>query len=162
MQKTVFICVSLLLCVTTGVSLAQAVTPENEIAALRTEWACALHEKQLELSLALYTEDASFMSPDAPRITGKEALRGLYRQVFAQITSDITLESKQTGYSGLLAYDSGDYHETLTPVQAGPAQTISGSYLMVLRREPDGKWRIVQQVWTQLQTAGAKTAATGH
>jgi ketosteroid isomerase-like protein len=26
---------------------------------------------------------------------------------------------------------------------------LKGSYLMVFRHEPDGKWRIVQQVWTE-------------
>ena len=52
------------------------------------------------------------------------------------------------GVLGDLAFDSGDYSETLVPTKSGPDQHYKGDYLIVFRRQKDGHWLIVQQVWT--------------
>jgi uncharacterized protein (TIGR02246 family) len=162
MQKVTLVSASLLLVMVSGVCFAQSPSPEKELTTLRAEWAHALHEKQLEPSLALYTEDATFLTPDGKRFTGKDAIRGLYQGIFAEFTSDLTFESKQVGFSGVLAYDSGTYRETLTTVASGAQQQASGSYLMVLRLEPDGKWRIVQQMWAGAEPAHPAAPTTRH
>jgi uncharacterized protein (TIGR02246 family) len=128
---------------------AQAVGQTKEIDAVRAEWVRTIEAHELEPSLALFTDDAAFLNPDGSRMAGKDAIRGLYQQIFATYSGDIVLDSKQIGVSGVLAYDSGLFHETLTTVKTGEKQQLKGSYLMVFRREPDGKWRIVQQVWTE-------------
>jgi uncharacterized protein (TIGR02246 family) len=125
---------------------AQAVGQTKEIDAVRAEWVRTIEAHELEPSLALFT---AFLNPDGSRMAGKDAIRGLYQQIFATYSGDIVLDSKQIGVSGVLAYDSGLFHETLTTVKTGEKQQLKGSYLMVFRREPDGKWRIVQQVWTE-------------
>jgi uncharacterized protein (TIGR02246 family) len=128
---------------------ARAGGQTREIDAVRAEWVRTLEARALEPSLALFTDDAAFLNPDGARIAGKEAIRGLYQQIFATYSGAIVLDSKQTGISGGLAYDSGLFHETLTTLKTGEKQQLKGSYLMVFRHEPDGKWRIVQQVWTE-------------
>jgi uncharacterized protein (TIGR02246 family) len=143
-------------------AFTQSSTPENELAVLRADWARTLHEKQLEASVALYTDDAAFLTPDGKRYVGKDEIRGLYKGVFSQFTGDLVFESKQTGFSGVLAYDSGLFRETLTTVATGAQQKTTGSYLMVLRREPDGKWRIVQQMWAWAPAANPETSSTRH
>jgi uncharacterized protein (TIGR02246 family) len=153
-------CALLLLLIAHVYSFAQSA--EKELATLRTEWARTLHEKQVEPSLALYTDDAAFLTPDGKRYVGKDEIRGLYKGIFAQFTGDLVFESKQTGFSGVLAYDSGLFRETLTAVATGAQQQTSGSYLMVLRREPDGKWHIVQQMWAWTPTTNPESRPTGH
>lgn len=133
--------------------------PVNEIAAVRSEWVLDLQTKQLEPFLVLYTSDAGFMTPDGSRLSGHDAIHDFMELVFAEISSNIVLESRHTDFSGNMAYDSGVYWETLTSLKTGAKQKISGSYLMILRHEPDGKWRIAQQMFTQGSTPSGRAPA---
>jgi ketosteroid isomerase-like protein len=67
----------------------------------------------------------------------------------ASFTSDIELRSIKAEFSGELAYDSGDYSETVTSVKDGTRTAIRGDYLTIYKRGADKKWLIVQQVWTE-------------
>jgi uncharacterized protein (TIGR02246 family) len=120
----------------------------EELAKLREQWVRELHDKQLDQVIAFYAPDAAFLSPSGGRFTGQAAIRGLFKNVMDTVTSDVTLHSIATENSGDLAYDSGDYSETLVPVKGGPNQHFQGDYLIVFKRQQDGKWLIVQHVWT--------------
>jgi uncharacterized protein (TIGR02246 family) len=161
MRNILFVCAFVLVLVGSA-SSAQSVSSEQELAALRAEWAHDLRAKQLEPSVALYTDDAVFLTPDGKRYVGKDEIRALYKGIFADLTSEIVFDSKQTGFSGILAYDSGTYRETLTAVTTGVQQQVTGSYLAVLRREPDGKWRIVQQMWAGTEPTRPSASTSRH
>lgn len=120
----------------------------DEIARVRSQWADDLRNKRLEAITALYTPDAAFLSGDVGRVTGRPAIHDLCKKVMAAVTSDMVMHSVRTEHSGNLAFDSGDYEETMTKASDGTSQNAKGSYLMVLRRQPDGKWLIVEQIWT--------------
>jgi uncharacterized protein (TIGR02246 family) len=120
----------------------------EELAKLREQWVRELHDKQLDQIIALYAPDAAFLSPTGGRFTGQGAIRGLFKTIMDTVTSNLTLHSMVTESSGDLAYDSGDYTETLVPTKGGPDQHYQGDYLMVFKRQKDGKWLIVQHVWT--------------
>jgi uncharacterized protein (TIGR02246 family) len=121
---------------------------KEELAKLREQWAQELHDKQLDQVIALYAPDAAFLAPSGGCFTGQTEIRGLFKTIMDTVTSNITFHSIVTESSGDLAYDSGDYSETLVPTKGGPDQHYKGDYLIVFRRQKDGKWLIVQQVWT--------------
>jgi uncharacterized protein (TIGR02246 family) len=123
-------------------------TDSDPIARLRAEWVKDLHTKQLEQIAALYTEDAVFMQPTGERVMGRVAIRELCRNIMATVTSDITLHSVVNERSGNLAYQSGDFSETLANVSDGKQLKSSGGYVMIFRRQPNGTWLIAEQVWT--------------
>lgn len=130
---------------------ARAETPavaRQAIAALRESWVKDLHDKRIEPAMDLYADKAVFYSPGADRADGKPRIRELFVKVMNTYDSDIHLHSLESGVSGPLAYDSGDYEETLTVRSSGAASRVRGSYLMVLRRGADGRWRIQQHMWT--------------
>jgi ketosteroid isomerase-like protein len=120
----------------------------EELAKLREQFVQQLHDKQLDQIIALYAPDGVFLSPSGGRFTGQAAIRGLFKNVMDTVTSELSLHSLVTENSGDLAYDSGDYSETLVPTKGGPNQHFQGDYLIVFRRQKDGKWLIVQHVWT--------------
>jgi len=120
----------------------------NAIAIIRDKWVRELHDKHLDQIVAHYAPDASFLSPSGGRFTGPTAIRGLFKTVMDTVTSELTLHSIVTESSGDLAYDSGDYAETLVPMKGGPDQHFQGDYLIVFKRQKDGKWLIVQHTWT--------------
>jgi uncharacterized protein (TIGR02246 family) len=131
-----------------GICHAQVGGQNKEIDALRAEWVQDLETHKLEPSLALFADDAAFLSGDGSRMAGKDAIRGLYQQIFTTYLGQIALDAKQVVVSGALAYESGVYQETLTTLKTGAKQLYKGSYLMVYQRDPGGKWRFAQQAWT--------------
>src|SRR5215472_3837231 len=120
----------------------------DAMANIRAQWPKFLHSKQLDQLAMLYAPDAAFLDPNGGRISGRPAIRELCKKVMETFTSDLTFHSITTEYSGDLAYDSGDFSETLVNLSDGSTSQGKGNYLMVFKRQPDGNWLIAQQVWT--------------
>jgi ketosteroid isomerase-like protein len=118
------------------------------LAKIREAWVHDLRTKQLEPILKFYAPDAVFLQPTGERINGSAALRTLFQTVMASFTSDLTLHSQNLETSGELAYDSGDFEETLTNNATGAKINSKGSYIIIYKRQPNRSWLIVQQVWT--------------
>jgi ketosteroid isomerase-like protein len=132
---------------------AQASTLET-LTKLREAWIQDLRTKQLEPILKFYAPEAVFLQPTGERITGPAALRTLFQTIMSTFTSDLTLHSQNLETSGDLAYDSGDFQEALTVIATGAKITSKGSYVMIFKRQPNGGWQIVQQVWTGVPPPG--------
>jgi uncharacterized protein (TIGR02246 family) len=120
----------------------------DAIADLRQAWCDDLKLKNIDASMRLYADDAVFFNPGGDHVDGKAAIRALFAGMTQAFDSDIRLLSRSTAISGPLAYDSGEFQETMTRRADGRSQPLNGSYLMVLRRGKDGHWRIIQQMWT--------------
>jgi ketosteroid isomerase-like protein len=118
------------------------------LAKLREAWVQDLHTKQLEPILKFYTADAVFLQPNGDRITGASAIHNLFQFIMTTFNSDLTLHSQNLVTSGDLAYDSGDFEETLTNLASGAKINSKGSYIIIYKRQANGSWQIVQQVWT--------------
>jgi len=116
------------------------------LAKIREAWVQDLRTKQLDPILKFYAPDAVFLQPTGERITGCAALRTLFRTIMA-ITAT-TLHSQNLETSGDLAYDSGDFQETLTTIATGAKISAKGSYIIIFKRQPNGSWQIIQHVWT--------------
>lgn len=121
----------------------------EEIASLRAAWASALHSRQLNQMVAMYAPDGAFLTPDGQRFTGRPAIRELTKRAMDAFTSDINLHSIAVERSGNLAYDSGEYSETLVGVADGVKTHVAGTYLTIYERQRKGKWLIAEQVWTE-------------
>src|SRR6266704_759201 len=109
----------------------------SEMAKIRVDWPKALYSKQLDPIAMMYAPDAVFISA-GDRFTGRPAIRELCKNAMATYTSNMSLHSIVTGNSGDLAYDSGDYRETVTTLSDGVTKNLSGNYLMVFQRQPNG------------------------
>jgi ketosteroid isomerase-like protein len=121
---------------------------------IREAWVQDLRTKQLEPILKFYAPDAVFLQPAGDRITGSAALRTLFQTIMATFNSDLSLHSQNLETSGDLAYDSGDFEESLTTIATSAKITSKGSYILIYKRQPNGSWQIVQQVWTGTPPAG--------
>ncbi len=138
-------------------SNAQPVPQDKTLATLagiREAWVRDLHDKQLEPILKFYAPDAAFLQPSGERITGAAALRNLFQNIMASFDSGLTLHSLSVETSGDLAYDSGEFVETLTNIATGAKISSKGSYIIIYKRQSGGGWQIVQHVWTGTPPAG--------
>jgi ketosteroid isomerase-like protein len=145
--------------VTSPFSSAAALAPRAStiaaIAKIREAWVQDLRTKQLEPILKFYAADAVFLQPNGDRITGSASLRTLFQNIMATFNSDLALHSQNLETSGDLAYDSGDFRETLTTIATGAKITSKGSYIMIFKRQPNGSWQIIQHAWVGTPPPGA-------
>jgi ketosteroid isomerase-like protein len=134
-------------------AIAQTSTSAT-LAKIRETWIQNLRTKQLEPILKFYAPNAVFLQPTGERVTGSAAIRTLFQTIMGAFNSDLTLHSQNLEASGDLAYDGGDFQETLTNIATGAKIASNGSYLIIFKRQPDGNWQIVQQVFTGVPPPG--------
>lgn len=118
------------------------------VAEISARWAKEWSAKNRDAVIALYAEDAVFMTATGTRTTGRAAIRELFEKALEGNTSDLHVQSRGTEQSGNLAYDSGEYEETTT--SGGVSRPGRGNYLVVFRRDRKKQWRIVQHMWTDV------------
>jgi uncharacterized protein (TIGR02246 family) len=124
-------------------------TNASEISAIATLWAREWTARHPETVLSLYADDAVFHAPDQGTIAGRAAIKGLFLQMQSTVIPSLAMHSTRSQIAGNLAYDSGDFQETVTMKADNSTQRHHGTYLMVLRREA-GKWLIIEHMWSDL------------
>lgn len=129
-------------------ALALQASAGNEFTALREQWAHNLHDKRVEASIAQYAPEADFHDPSGVVTHGTAALRLLFQTITDTFDSDITFLDHRSEISGNLAYDAGIYNETMVRHATGQKRELHGTYLAVYRKNAEGRWLIIQQMWT--------------
>jgi uncharacterized protein (TIGR02246 family) len=112
------------------------------------QWAEYWRQKKLDDVVALYAPDAVFLTGTGDRFSGREAIRAIFKTAMEGHTSDLTPRSLVTEVSGNLAYDSGDYLETIIAASGVARKELKGNYVIVFKRQPTGRWLIIEHVWT--------------
>jgi uncharacterized protein (TIGR02246 family) len=143
---------ALMLCFS-GLTGAMAVSSSSSeasrrIAEARDSWLAAFKSKDVDAAVGFYATDAAFLQPSGERIGGIQAIRELYQKVVSTYDTDLVLRSRNLEVSANLAYDSGEYEETLTNRATGQKQHFRGQYVMIFRLSSDGHWKIIQHAWT--------------
>jgi ketosteroid isomerase-like protein len=121
-------------------------TGTDELDTLRTAWTLAFNGKQLEAITPMYAIDAVFLPITGNRVVSRLAIHNLYEQIWSRFTPQLKLTTKITERSANLAYESGDYSETIT--SGTERLDVSGSYVFVYRHDQDG-WHIQTQIFTE-------------
>ena len=91
---------------------------------------------------SLYAEDAMLLPPDHEPIQGREAIRAFWRQ---GTDEGLEVTNLAVEVSGNLGYLVGQYHLPATDEE--PAD--SGKYVMCLKRQRDGSWKVTADIWNQ-------------
>jgi len=120
---------------------------EAAIRAASQEWSNAASSRDLEKAVSFYAEDATYNPPGAPLAAGKDAIRKVWANVVAIPGGNLRWVSSkvEVARSGDLAYDTGAY--TLTKNDAsGKPVTATGKYVVVWKKQADGKWKVIQDI----------------
>lgn len=95
---------------------------------------------------ALYTEDPALLPPDMARIDGREAIQSFWQGAMDSGLKDLKLETVEVEENGDLAHEVGNL--TLTaPGPDGAPTDVSGKYIVVWKKGPDGTWRLHRDIW---------------
>ena len=114
-------------------------TRESLLAADKA-WAAAYSAKDLSKSTAAVDSQCSLLWPNAPAIVGKTAVTKAIQDDFSQGNLSWRASSAVVARSGELGYTSGDY---LLKSASGGAVVDNGKYLTVWKKEADGRWKVL-------------------
>ena len=110
------------------------------IEAAVSRYVAASNEGDAETLTSLYTDDAVLLPPDHAPIHGREAIGEFWRQ---GTDRGLAVRTLRVEVEGSLGYLVGQYN--LPPTEEEPAD--SGKYVMCLRRQQDGSWKLSADIW---------------
>jgi uncharacterized protein (TIGR02246 family) len=132
-----------------GASAPLSAQDEAAIRAVDAEWARAASAGDAKALTATYSSDATLLPPSEAIVKGEAV--GKYNDAMTGGFSGPTeLTTTAVEGRGDLAYAVGIYRATLTPKKTGakPLPTEVGKYLEVLKKQSDGSWKIVYDMWS--------------
>jgi len=120
-----------------------AATTESEIRAAEQALMQALESSDPTAWVYHYTEDAVFVAPGGPPVQGRAALLDMAKAMHR--LSSVAITPLRTEISEKLAavYARGSW---VSSAQAGAPTTTRIRVLIVWRKEPDGRWRVAQEL----------------
>lgn len=113
------------------------------------DWAKLASEgRDVEGMISYWTEDAIVIPPGLPAVVGKAALREYVESSMKIPGFGITWTSTDVTFSpdGNLAYMMNTNEVRMNAADGTPA-TTAGRAVTIWRREPDGEWRCVVDIW---------------
>jgi uncharacterized protein (TIGR02246 family) len=111
------------------------------------QWSKTAGTNDLDGTVAYYVDDASLLAPNAPIATGKQAIRAVWAQLLGPGTSISWQASKvEVARSGDLSYILGNYQLTMKDPQGNPV-TDKGKFVEVWKKQTDGKWKVVADIF---------------
>jgi uncharacterized protein (TIGR02246 family) len=110
------------------------------------DWAA----KDADKLAANYADDAVLMTPGAEPVHGKEAVRGVAKQMVADPALLLIFQASKVDVakSGDLGYAQGSYKMTMTNPATHKPMDDHGSYVTTYRKQADGSWKVVSDIST--------------
>jgi ketosteroid isomerase-like protein len=115
----------------------------------------SINDGDIETLSSLTTDDHIMLLPNRPPLVGKEANDDANRRVFEQFDIDETWTPAETVVAGPWAYQRGTYSVAATPKAGGQTRTTTGNFLRIYRRQPDGQWRMIRDMFNSDGTTGS-------
>ena len=128
---------------------------------LDAEWSKAAGAKDADKTASYYSDDALIMPPNSPVLQGKAAARTMWQGMFSMPGFGGGWKSTkvEVARSGDLAYVTGAYEMNETDPNGKP-KTDKGKYLEVWKKQADGNWKCVVDMFnTDLPATPAPTPA---
>ena len=107
---------------------------------LYAAWRDAFTRRDVDAILALLAPDYVLYSPGALPLVGPDSLRPALAQAFATYDISSSFERLELLVDGDLAVDFGWDVQTVTPRAGGEVKTARQRVVLVMRRQPDGRW----------------------
>jgi len=107
----------------------------------------------IEGVLGFYAADAILMPPGEAPVQGQAAIRQRYEALFAAYAPAIEGRIDELAVDGATAFVRGHNGGRLIPRAEALPRELDDVYLMLLRRAPDGAWRISHLIWHRASPA---------
>lgn len=98
----------------------------------------------LDTLMTFFTEEAVYMPPGMPVLHGKQAIRDFYAQFKTKVDS---LSTDEVIVAGDWAFERGSVSAAMTVSEGSEAVQVTGKFLDIWQRQPDGSWKIARVIW---------------
>ena len=117
---------------------------DGEVAAFVKDWG----GKDADRIAAHYTDDGTVMFPNAPTMTGRDAIGKGMKDVLADPNWSLALQPVQVevSRSGDLGYVRGTYLLTASDLASKKAVREKGRFVTIFRKQTDGSWKAVEDI----------------
>jgi len=111
-------------------------------------WSKAMTDKQLDVTVSYYADDAAIYPPNAPTASGKDAISTVWTQYFAMPGFVVTCHPTkiEASRSGDIGYTQGPYALAFNDAKGNTVKD-RGKYLAVWKKQSDGAWRVVADIF---------------
>jgi ketosteroid isomerase-like protein len=115
---------------------------------LDAKWSKAASAKDVEQTIAFYSDDAIVFPPNATSAATKEAIRNGWKEMLASPGFVISWQPTKVhvGKSAEMAWVSGTYELTMNDANGKPIND-RGKYLEVWQKQADGNWKCAADMW---------------
>jgi uncharacterized protein (TIGR02246 family) len=118
---------------------------DKAVRAITPRFVEAYNRKDAAAAVRDYADDAKVLPPNMPMVSGKQGIQAFWKMAM-DMGVHLDLQAADLVVDGGTAYERGI--ATMT-TQAGAAQpkTSKGKYVTVMRRQSDGSWKLVLDIW---------------
>ena len=112
------------------------------------QWSKAAGDKDLDKMLSYYADDAIVLQPNGPMVNSKDAVRKIWKDVLTApgFSGGWKATKVEVAKSGELATVSVTWEFTMNDASGKPA-TDRGKFVEVVKKQPDGTWKCVTDIW---------------
>ena len=107
----------------------------------------AINDGDIDSLENLTTDGHIMIASGRPPLVGKSANIDAMRRAFGMFEIDEAWAPVETVIDVDLAYQRGTFTVTATPKADGVSNTVTGNFLRIYRRQPDGSWRMVRDMF---------------
>ena len=121
-------------------------TDEEAIDARREEWVAIVNAGDVNRYLSLLTEDCVWLPPRLPAMSAKAAIGAWLTPFFDRFTYEFSIADICLRVAGDWAIECALFESRMTPRGGGETISHGGTYVVLWRKEPFGKWCIERYV----------------
>lgn len=133
----------------TGNGLAKG--DERAVDKVRLAFNAAYSAGDAKALAALIDRDAVFLPPTGEQaIIGAQKIAARYAAFFEKTHSAFELERGAIQICGQWAFLNGSWQRNDSARQGGPMMQHGGYYMMVLKKQSDGSWKIARDIWNDV------------
>jgi ketosteroid isomerase-like protein len=129
---------------------ATSKTDRQMVLAVTDEEVAAIEAGDFKRYLAILADDALFMPPGSLAKTGEELREWLRDFVDRYSVRYLKFAHDETVVEDNLAYHRFVYGWKVTPKAGGETVVGHGKGMHILRRQPDGAWKIAREIWNTI------------
>ena len=131
----------------------------SEILRLDADWSRAAQDRDVERVVSFWADDAIVLPPGSPVVSGKAAIREFVAKSFQTPGFSIswTTTTVAVSRSGDVAYTTGTNRVAFSTPD-GKQAAVEGKAVAVWRRDKDGEWKCVIDIWNDAAPSQMPTA----
>jgi uncharacterized protein (TIGR02246 family) len=124
------------------------VTAIEAATALYKEFVFAANSSDAARFADVFTDDAIRIPADTPIIKGKEVILKDAQEFYEEFTEEAKIEVLDAHMFGGMISARGTWANISTPKDGGEPRKINGNWISILKKQSDGAWKIMWDIWT--------------